>query len=608
MSGGGGGGGDQVVGYRYYFGIHMGICRGRPNELVCIRVGDKGVWAGHIADNTSFPINAPEVFGGEDGEGGIQGTAIAMFGEPSQTCPSEIVNMHGRAQPGFRGVFTLFYDGLVSMMNPYPKSWKMRVRHTDSGRPWNQSMATIVMNGATDQTGSVGDIVLTGQMRNRTPFGHLAVFTPQTSVSTSFGTFSLTEDGNYTYILNRSNLAVAALSPGQKIHEVMRCDWTYSGGHSTTTGHYDLDVWINGSWADPVLTVGDTYVSAGPNMYGPGDIHAMNPAHILYYCFTDKEQGRGLDPNVFLDMTSFGNAAAQLYGEGFGLCLKWSKSDSLSNFISMVIDHIGAVIYTNRTTGKITLKLIRGDYNVEDLPLFTPETGLIEITENAIANSGSLINEVRVTYHHAVFDEDRTVRTHNLAGIQSSGGTVNSASRSYKGIPTPELALRVAQRDLKALGSNLRKVTFYLDRRGRNVYPGDVIRISHPSMKVKEMIVRVGKVEDAGITDGKIKCTGVQDVFGLPDKAFSVPVSNTWTAPTNRPCYGAQDVFELPYFLIARRASAADLAYFDINSAGFGAVCDKGSPLNGSYTVAVRNSASDGTDVPPDNSYACTGS
>jgi hypothetical protein len=505
---GGGGGGDQVVGYRYYFGIHMGICRGRPNELVCIRVGDKGVWAGHVADTTSFPIDAAEVFGGEDGEGGIQGTAIAMFGEASQTCPSEIVNMHGRAQPGFRGVFTLFYDGLVSMMNPYPKSWKMRVRHTDRGRPWNQSMATIVMNGATDQTGSVGD----------------------------------------------------------------------------------------------------TYVSVGPNLYGPGDIHAMNPAHILYYCFTDKEQGRGLDPNVFLDLTSFGNAAAQLYAEGFGLCLKWSKSDSLSNFISMVIDHIGAVIYTNRTTGKITLKLIRGGYNVEDLPLFTPETGLIEITENTIANSGSLINEVRVTYRHAVFDEDRMVRTHNLAGIRSSGGTVNSASRSYKGIPTPELALRVAQRDLKALGSNLRKVTFYLDRRGRNVYPGDVIRISHPSMKVKEMIVRVGKVEDGGITDGKIKCTAVQDVFGLPDKGFSVPVSNVWTAPTNRPCYGAQEVFELPYFLIARRASAADLAYFDINSAGFGAVCDKGSPLNGSYTVAVRNSASDGTDVPPDNSYACTGS
>lgn len=590
----------QVVGYRYYFGIHMGICRGRPNSLVAIRVGDKGVWSGNVTGNGYFNIDAPNAFGGENSEGGVQGTAIALFGESSQTCPSEISSMHGARQPGFRGVFTLFYDGLIACMNPYPKSWKLRVRHTDSGRPWLPSMATIVLDGTVDQSETRSTITLSGQLRGFALLGTSAYVTT-VNATTTYGHISYDQYGKFVYVLDQNNAAVKAIYPGQKLVDSIPYEWHVG----TLTGTLNLEIYINGTWADPVLTVGDNYNPVGSDNYGTGAIHAMNPAHILYECFTNKEWGRGLDPNVFLDMASFESAASKLYAEKFGLCLKWSKSESLSNFITMIIDHIGAVIYTNRTTGRITLKLIRGGYAVSELPLFTPETGLLDISENAIANTGSLINEVRVSYHHAVFDEDRMVRTHNIASIQSTGGTINSTSRSYKGVPTPALALRLAQRDLKSLGANLRRITFTLDRRGRNVYPGDVIRISHPAMKIKEVIVRVGKVEDAGITEGRMKITALQDVFGLPEKAFSAPVGSIRPSPNSNPCYGPQRVFELPYFIIARRSTAAELDYFDDASADFGAVCDKGSPLNGSYSIAVRESASTADDIPLDNSYAC---
>ena len=40
----GGGSTDYVAGYRYLFGIHMGVCRGPIDELVEIRVGDRTAW------------------------------------------------------------------------------------------------------------------------------------------------------------------------------------------------------------------------------------------------------------------------------------------------------------------------------------------------------------------------------------------------------------------------------------------------------------------------------------------------------------------------------------------------------------------------------------
>lgn len=49
MSGGKGGG---VSGYRYFFSIHMGICRGPVDELVEIRVGDRRAWPLPITETT----------------------------------------------------------------------------------------------------------------------------------------------------------------------------------------------------------------------------------------------------------------------------------------------------------------------------------------------------------------------------------------------------------------------------------------------------------------------------------------------------------------------------------------------------------------------------
>lgn len=76
-----------IAGYKYLFGIHMGICRGPVDELVEVRVGDRTAWAGSITGNATQYIDAPELFGGESGEGGVQGDLYVMMGASDQQAP-----------------------------------------------------------------------------------------------------------------------------------------------------------------------------------------------------------------------------------------------------------------------------------------------------------------------------------------------------------------------------------------------------------------------------------------------------------------------------------------------------------------------------------------
>lgn len=531
---GGGGSKSQVVGYRYYFGLHMGVCRGPVDSVVAIRVGDKGAWVGNLTSSGAFNIDNPALFGGDKGEGGIQGSAYAYFGEDTQGAPAALESMTGIEQPGFRRMFTLWYDGLVTAMNPYPKAWKMRVRRVLKG--WQGPVPAWVQ--------AHGLIVMTP---DDLPPAPLTTTNPKSSTGSSFVEIILAQLEN---------------------------------GVSASTSNGDVG-------------------------YGPSDIHAMNPAAIIYECLTNSEWGRGLSPNR-IDQSSFEAAAITLKQEGFGLCLKWARKETIANFIKSVIDHIAAVIYTDRSTGLVKIKLVRSDYVAAELPLFTPDTGLIEVTENDVANTGSLINEMQVTYRHPVTNEKRTVRTDNLGAIKSAGGVRNTQTKEYIGLPTASLALRVAQRDLRAVSTSIRRYVFKLDRRGYSVNPGDAIRIADPTHQIRDTVVRVGAIEDCR-KDGYVKVTAVQDVFALPSQSFGGSAGNIWAPPRSTPCLSYHKAFELPYFMVARNTSAAEFAYLDPTSAGLGTVCDKGQPVNGAYDITVKPGAPTSDEQVNGTSGFCSG-
>lgn len=98
-----GGGGSYTAGFRYLFGIHMGVCRGPVDELVEARVGDRTAWFGSVTQNQKVPVDAYNLFGGEDKEGGVQGDMWVLFGEDDQLAPDELANLVSGSGSGGSG-------------------------------------------------------------------------------------------------------------------------------------------------------------------------------------------------------------------------------------------------------------------------------------------------------------------------------------------------------------------------------------------------------------------------------------------------------------------------------------------------------------------------
>lgn len=261
-----------------------------------------------------------------------------------------------------------------------------------------------------------------------------------------------------------------------------------------------------------------------------GTIKATNAIHVIYEALLDRDWGRGLDAGR-LEVATFTAAADTLYNEGFGVCLRWNRQGTVTDFIQSVIDCIGAVLDINRRTGKLYIKLIRDDYNVADLPHFTYGTGLLGLEDYETPAQDSATNQVTVKYHDPVTDEDMvTPPVDNLAAIQTSGGT-NPSQFEYLMVPTGDLAARLAIRDLQANMGTIRKLTLQMDRRAADVRPGDVIVISAPDYGISSMAVRVISYKDGEITDGEITLTVAQDVFGLPSTSYVEVQPPGWVPP-----------------------------------------------------------------------------
>ena len=338
-----------------------------------------------------------------------------------------------------------------------------------------------------------------------------------------------------------------------------------------------IEGWENGAW-----------YSARSAVWLEGNaIKAMNPAHILVQVYTDTRNGRGL-PLTRLDLASFQAAADALHAEGFGLCLKFNRSDSIESFVQAILDHIGAVVFTDRATGRLKLRLLRGDYDPASLPLFDYESGLLAIDEYGSSAVADSTNEVIVRYVSPLDGEEKQVRQRNAAAIAASGGAVVSVEREYPGLPTADLAARVALRDLKSLAGGIRRLTVRLDRRGSMIDPGDVFRLSAPDIGIANMVARAGRCEYGEGTDGTVRITATQDVFGLPATAYNVPELGGFIPPdrTPRPA-PRQRAIEPGYRDLLLRQGEAETLSLDPSAAFVAAMATAPNGLHTGFDVQV---------------------
>lgn len=530
------GGGPQTVGYRYFWDIHSGLGRGPVDEIVEIRVDDKTAYLtspGEITRSKAIFINEPKLFGGEDtgGEGGVQGRMEILMGERNQR-PSvmlmnllkgvfnpvyrssirgsgflrrsitlnaqnesilnpevEFVDAGDSLVPGFRGIVSTVYSGLISCYSAYPKKHSYRVRRTHKG--WQDNV----------------------------------VWEPHTC---------RIELRNDTVKINFRN--------GDDANQ-------YSKTEQART------------------------------------IHAMNPAHILVQCITDKSWG-GKKELSDLDLDSFKVAADKLHIEKFGMCIRYNRQSSIREFMQLILDHIGAVQYEDVSTGKLAIKLIRNDYYEGDLHTFNSDNGILSVQDDDSGANGVSPNQVIVTYLDPVSNKEHTAKADNLASIQMHG--VISKSIDYKGVPTYDLAAKLAQRELEMGASGLIRLKVLFDMRGNQIRPGEVYKLHLPERWIDSVVFRVVDVRN-GTDEGTFEVTFMQDVFGLSSANYSSAQSETLAVS---PDYTAKPVaadksrlFEVPYHLYPSLFSEADIAYLKPTDCFVASLAVSPSPLAQRYDL-----------------------
>lgn len=577
----------QTVGYKYYLGMHQILCHGPIDALTRATVDDREAWVGRNAGG-SIAINKPDIFGGDSREGGVSGTLDVEMGRDTQGQNSYLASMLGALIPAYRGVVGVVFRQFYLGNNPYLKPWRFRGQRVfvrqDGIAQWYSARAGIPSFGSSSEVDL--PVVLkwwqssyhpsnNDHARMRVTFHDKAgteigsasapmigtangVWTQRTLNATQpAGTAYLTlymemdrveGSNNDGYIdditLSVGGVPVAIYNPGA---EEGTSGWeNVTGGlgvrATPRTGSYCFD------------GGGSSYTTARQQV-GIGQLD-LNGVHIIRECLTDPDWGMGYT-DADIDDASFSAAADTIFGEKLGMSLLWDRQIKLEEFVDEVKRHIDASVYVSRKTGKFVVKLIRNDYDPDDL-LHLDESNVLRVQDPTRASFGELVNSVTVNYWDHATGKDASLTVTDTAMVQTQGAVIN-APLQYPGFTCARNATIAAQRDLKALSSPILSCTIYANSDAKELNLGDAFKFSWPRWGVVDQIMRVTGIAYGTGKNNQVKITCTQDVYDT-DTAVVINVpDNSWQNPSAPPSASEDEIAtEAPYYELVQALGEAD--------------------------------------------------
>lgn len=317
-----------------------------------------------------------------------------------------------------------------------------------------------------------------------------------------------------------------------------------------------------------------------------GQIKAMNPAHILYETLTNRQWGQG-EPRALINEASFTAAADTLFTEGFGLCDAFESGERIEDFQQRIIDTIGASLSQSRQNGQYYLDLIRDGYDINTLPVITEDDVLSVEHEPSLPSES--VNQILVEWFDPITRQDRTTTpVQSLGSIQAVGAVV-SETHTYRNVPTEDLALRIAGRDLGAKSTPLTRFKLLLNRRRYDLRPGLPVRLQLPSSGFADVVIRTGIIKSGTPTKGEMHLTATQDIYAMPSTVYAKPSPGFYVPsdPTPQPP-PHQRAFEAAYVDLAGRLSAADLEALAVESGYLSTLAARPSGLALNYRLYTR--------------------
>lgn len=247
----------------------------------------------------------------------------------------------------------------------------------------------------------------------------------------------------------------------------------------------------------------------------------MNPMELLYQAFTLDWGGLDVTP-ALLDLDSLTACAQTLYDEGNGMSLCISSPNGGKDLANEVMRQVEGLMYQDPLTGKMVMKLIRNDYDIEDLKVFD-ESNIIVIRSFTSKLWEDTVNQVRVNYINRDKNyEDGTAMVQDMANINAQG-RIRSITNSYPGVSHGALATDLATRDLSQGNVPLLSAGIEMNREGASLRPGDVFLWAWDAYGLEQVVMRVQTFDLGALNDNRIVVDCVQDGFSIASTVFAAP-------------------------------------------------------------------------------------
>lgn len=535
-------------GFKYYLGYQYIICWTGDNiQIRNIYMNDKLAWNGNVnklsnLNGYSIDIDNEDLFGGVDEQGGFVGKFNMYFGTDSQPADAWMIDQMSLSsvQQEVRGL-TPKYKRFLTAVIPKAYIGKQAVIPT--------TYIEVVNLPSKLGCKSIGDDAnpaeIIYEIYTNTDWG-LALPEDRLDKDALIKIGNALDEGakavGYLHRDGIDYIKFTASNVGEKYNdlEITIQEPKHAGGSTP----FDVDGYK--------ITI---YAQVDP-VDGKVRISAKNIVDLFNN--TDNEKlnrlvkAELLQDNVWVDLKEVIKFSGGDDGEGLGLSILITNVQEVNNTLNQIMEHINAVKYTDPSTGKLTFKLIRDDYDVDKIPKLSISNcksctfNRLDWTET-VSNVVVSFTDASSKYETVTvpaFDPANAIITKKVASKTYDFPLVTKASLAYK----------LAQREQGTNGYPLATATIETNRTCANMNIGDAFMLSWMPYGVKSMIMRVVDIDKGQLVDGKITITAIEDIYGFKANSTSIPDGGGWQEivlyPTGVSYY---DFKELPYEITKSR-------------------------------------------------------
>lgn len=287
-----------------------------------------------------------------------------------------------------------------------------------------------------------------------------------------------------------------------------------------------------------------------------------NPAYAAAEVLVSEHYGAGQDP-AELDAASFHAAAKVLHEEAHGTSQEWDSQRKSGDVVLELCRQVGAIVQPEPTQALYRFRLLR---ETDPVVMVLDDSNVKSVEAFSRATVDEATNALRLEY--TARDEQykqRPIEVQDLAAVQAAGQVI-AGTAQYAGITSPEVAVKVGMRDLRAMSAPLatERLTAIVPKTQR-LLPGDVALRVAPEDGVAALRMRVTGASYAKPGTASCELELIEDVFFSGSATYTVPPlteepDDAVSMPSQVDAGGANARFILAPYALSK--DAADHALF----------------------------------------------